>query len=147
RAHLETELVNLRSRRPDAVDDLALDHQSGEAFAVAALAFQRFNDGGHETRRGLLEAVCSNLILKDKIITIYAKKQYRVIAEGLAKLTKPPAPFEPQNSGLTMRDFVDLSSAKQTIRGLVDDVRIEFLLSPDSSLTEEQRKELFQHIG
>jgi DNA invertase Pin-like site-specific DNA recombinase len=127
RASLEGELGRLRRERPAPQDDEAIDQTLAATFVLAATASERFREATGPARRTLVEGIGSNFFLKDKTISVEAKKPFVVIDEGLQGLLGNPATFEPPNQRLTMRDLVELPDLKKEMWALMDDVRT-FLL-------------------
>lgn len=126
RGRLQRELTGLKAQRPAFADPADVDQATADTFFLAALAARAFREGGPETRRELLQAVCSNLRLQAKILSIEAKKQFRAIDDGLDALARRPGPFEPPDQRFTMRDFAILKDRKETVWALVDEVRTFF---------------------
>src|SRR5262249_53930063 len=82
-----------------------------------------FVAGDPDTRREILQAIGSNFVLRDRILTIEANIPFRLIDGGLASLRSGAAGFEPPNSGLTMRDLLGLEGSKNRMWAFVEDVR------------------------
>ena len=114
RRRLQAEIAGLEERLPTG-DALPATAAAFDAFAFAARAREWFLAGDPETKRQVLETVGSNLLLRDRILSIDANIPFRLIDEGLAALRSHPAPIEPPHSGLTMRDLLGLEGRKNEV--------------------------------
>jgi len=88
-ARLQRELAGLRDQLTPESDPGRASALTAETFVFAARAYDWFLAGDADTRQSIVDAVGSNLSLKDKIVSIEAKKPFRLIDEGLRGLRLP----------------------------------------------------------
>ena len=74
--------------------------RSETPFDFACAASSRFAQGDCETKKDILAALGSNLILKDKILSIQAPKPFLILDNVLNGGEQGDKPFEPEISGL-----------------------------------------------
>ncbi len=127
RRRLQAEAADLEDQlsRAETGDDLA-DIATLATFVLAASAREWFATGRPEARRQILEAVGSNLVLRDKILTIEAQTPFRLIADCLNASPGADQRIEPPNSSYLERSFTSLEEQKNRVCALVEDVRTFF---------------------
>jgi hypothetical protein len=76
---------------------------SEKTFEFACLARSRFAKGNFQTKKEILAAIGSNLILKDKILIIEASKPFQILETSLSRCEEENGPIEPENIRLTYR--------------------------------------------
>jgi len=98
-------------------------HLSEEALNIACIARERFIKGDSNTKKEILAAVQSNLILRDKILLFEAKKPFLILESALypEKFILPP--IEPEISKVTQRRKTPLLFMRPYLLGDLDDVR------------------------
>lgn len=123
RKRLDAELARLEEQLATPPDPLGDASATFATFVLAARAREWFEAGGPDAKRQIIEAVGSNLSLKDKLVSIQAKTPLTLIDEGLQRLRAAPGPIEPPPNRLTMRDWVALRGEPDKMWPLWDDVR------------------------
>jgi hypothetical protein len=113
---------------------------SEKAFTFANRAKYWFENGTLEDKKMILEAIGSNLFLKDKKLTIQAKKPFLIIEKGLEEIKLQDIRLEPLGIG-SIKAQTDLCGVGfSTMLGLVEDVRtffINYLLLDNSKTAHE----------
>lgn len=74
--------------------------RSEEALEFACTARMRFAEGDARTRKEILATIGSNLTLRDKILSIEARKPFFILEQSKADATPEKGPIEPENNGL-----------------------------------------------
>src|SRR3989337_865875 len=89
RTRLQRDLAGLRSKQASAggAGERAAS-LTAESFLLAARAYDWFLAGDVETKRAILGAVGSNLVLRDRTLSIEAKTPFRLVAEGLVAVQR-----------------------------------------------------------
>ena len=134
RAHLKEKFEDTEHR----VDSwLAL---SEKAFTFANRAKYWFENGSLEDKKMILEALGSNLFLKDKKLFIQAKKPFLIIEKGLQEMKLQNIRLEPLEIGLNKAQTGDIYAYTKPLLGLVEDVRTFFInyLILDNSKTAHE---------
>ena len=72
--------------------------RSEKAFEFASTAQERFAKGDFETKKEIVSAIGSNLILKDKILIVEARKPFFLLESSLSHAAAQNDPFEPENT-------------------------------------------------
>lgn len=129
RRRLQAEIAGLEAQLAGE-DTVSASAAAFDALLFAARAHDCFLAGDSDTKRHIIESVGSNLVLKDKNLSVEAKIPFRVIHDGLATLRTAPEPIEPSNTRLTMRDLLGLDAHKNRLCALVHDVRTSLLEHP-----------------
>ncbi len=130
RRRLLAEIAQLESRLAEPQDGSLVTQATLEAFVFAATAREWFLYGTREEKHGILATIGSNLILKDRILSIQALTPFQVIADSLCLSDGPREAIEPSNSPHSMRTFVALDGEKSVVWRLVEDVRTLLLQAP-----------------
>ncbi len=127
RRRLQAEAADLEDRLAHAEtgDDLT-DIATAGAFILAATATEWLKTGRLEARRQILDAVGSNLVLQDKILTIDAQIPFRLIAEAVSASSASNPRIEPQKNAYVPRSRTSLEDEKNRVCALVEDVRTFF---------------------
>src|ERR1035438_8702365 len=76
---------------------------SEKSFVFASTARERFTKGDCGTKKEILTTIGSNLILKDKMLSIQALEPFLILKTTLHRDEAPDEPIEPGNIGLTQR--------------------------------------------
>jgi len=76
---------------------------SEKTFEFACTARTRFAKGNFQTKKEMLAAIGSNLILKDKILLIEASKPFLILETSLSSAEGKTGPIEPENIRLSHR--------------------------------------------
>jgi len=127
-AQRKTELLKEKTRLEEVLNDTSdrverwLD-MAEETFGLACYARNWFARGSPEEKGSILQAIGSNLILKDKKLHIQLKKPLIPIGKVIERVPQTKAGFEPKKNGLNERELEQLYSKNPIVRGLVDDVR------------------------
>ena len=95
---------------------------SEKTFEFACTARERFAKGDRLTKKEILLAVGSNLILKDKMLSIEAIKPFFLLESSLSGEDNETAPIEPENIGLSQGRKEANASLSPRWRGHRDDV-------------------------
>ncbi len=140
RRRLQAEIAGLRDQLATIPDPQALNAAVFDVFALAARAQDRFINGSPVAKRQVLDTIGSNLVLKDRILSIQAKIPFRLIDDGLEALRGSPAPVEPPENRFTIGELVGLPTQKNKVWALAHDVRTFFLQNNARELTEAIRK-------
>src|SRR5690606_28464288 len=74
--------------------------RSEEALEFACTARTRFAQGDARTRKEILATIGSNLTLRDKILSIEARKPFLILAQSNSDVKSENGPIEPENNGL-----------------------------------------------
>jgi len=96
---------------------------SEQTFEFACTARTRFTEGDVKTRREILAAVGSNLILRDKKLCIEAKKPFFMIEKSLFGADVENGSIEPEKNESWPTRKGSNCSARPRLRGSRDDVR------------------------
>ena len=94
-----------------------------KTFDFACNARCWFETGDFETKSQILQMLGSNLILKDKKLSIDLKKPFSIIEKVSGAMPEIKATFEPEKNGLNTRKFEALLLKNPILRGGLDDVR------------------------
>jgi DNA invertase Pin-like site-specific DNA recombinase len=96
---------------------------SEQTFEFACTAQERFAKGDPKTKKEILTTIGSNLILKDRILLIEARKMYFHLENALSSANPIISPIEPENiKGAQGRKTPSIFMRPQ-MRGEGDDVR------------------------
>jgi len=131
-AKRKTELLKEKARLEEVLNDTSgrverwLDTVE-KTFDLACYARKWFAKGSPEEKGSILQAIGSNLILKDKKLHIQLKKPLILIEKVVKRVPQAKAGFEPKNKGLNERELEQFYAENPTVCGLVDDVRTYFL--------------------
>jgi DNA invertase Pin-like site-specific DNA recombinase len=116
--------LEAQANQPDAPFQAGL--ATVQTFVFAASAREWFTSGEPEIKRRILQTIGSNLVLRDKILTIDAPKPLRMISGELCGGAVAVAPIEPATQPYIMRPFRPLEPEKSVLWRLVEDVRTFF---------------------
>lgn len=94
-----------------------------KAFEFASTVQERFAKGGFEVKKEIVSAIGSNLMLKDKILIIEARKPFFLLQTSLSRPAGQNEPFEPEIIGLPQGQNGTFAPARPTLCGDLDDVR------------------------
>jgi hypothetical protein len=97
--------------------------QSEEAFDYACTARDRFAKGDCQVKREILNAIGSNLVLKDKRLSIQATEPFFILETTLHDDETPNEPIEPKNIGLLQGQKDGNDACRPVMCGDWDDVR------------------------
>ncbi|MCD6297731.1 MAG: recombinase family protein [Deltaproteobacteria bacterium] len=117
KARLE-ELLNDTSGRVERWLDVA-----EKTFGFACHATEWFAKGGAEEKGRVLQAIGSNLTLKDKKLHIQVKKPLLLIARVVKGVPEVKAEFEPKNKGLNERKLEQIYSKNPVVLRELDEAR------------------------
>ena len=124
KAELLKERFGLKERLEDsehrADSWLALTEKT---FVFANRAKYWFENGTLEDKKMILEAIGSNLLIKDKKLFIQAKKPFLIIEKGLEQMKLKNVRLEPLINGLTKAPMTAYAQQNSYLHGLVEDVR------------------------
>lgn len=93
------------------------------ALNFAAHAKEEFEGGDLERRRSIFRALGSNLILKDKKVSIDLEKALLPMRRLASAVQDIHAALEPQKHRMKQADFEEIYSQSPTVSALRDDVR------------------------
>jgi len=97
--------------------------QSEEAFEIACQAQKRFAEGDSDTKKEILAAVQSNLILKDKKLLFEAKKPFLILENVIYPEKAIISPIEPEKIVVTHGRNTPTIFMRPYLLGDLDDVR------------------------
>jgi hypothetical protein len=97
------------------------------ALNFAAHAKEEFEGGDIEKRRSIFLALGSNLILKDKKVSIDLEKTLLPMRRLASAVQDIHAALEPQKDRMKQADFEEIYSQSPTVSALWDDVRTSFM--------------------
>lgn len=122
------ELENERTRIKELADDsddrfTKVINRCEEAFEFAHIAKSRFDNGTLEEKRAILSYTGSNLVLKDGILRIEAKKPFAMIKSMADSSSLKDTRFEPALLSLGKTKAAPCGTALSKWWGLVQDVR------------------------
>jgi DNA invertase Pin-like site-specific DNA recombinase len=96
---------------------------SEESFDYACTARDRFAKGDCQTKKEILAALASNLILKDKILSIQAKEPFLILENSLSPCEGTNDTFEPENIQPPQGQNDPIVSIRPTMCASRDDLR------------------------
>ena len=96
---------------------------SEHTFEFASTARARFAEGDIKTKKEILATIGSNLILKDKKLSIEAKKPFFILENSRSGYECENIEIEPENIRLPQRQKEANASLSPTLGGKRDDVR------------------------
>ena len=96
---------------------------SEQTFEFACTAQERFAKGDPKTKKEILTTIGSNLILKDRMLLIEAKKMYLHLKKALSPENPIMPPIEPEYTETASRRKIPSIFMCPQRRGDVDDVR------------------------
>jgi len=114
-----------------------------KVFEFSHQAVSWFQKGSMEDKRIILDAIGSNLTLKDKRLLILAKKPFQIISEGLMALRGNFGRLEPENFSMVKIKTGDPSQQFPVMSGLVEDIRTFFQFSPEADSLKFQLEKVF----
>ncbi len=142
RAELLTEKARLQEMLGDAQGRVERWLEIAErALTFACYARYWFADGTPEEKTRLLQAIGSNLVLKDKKLHVDIKKPFLLIRESLEKVSKAGGSFEPVQPGQNEAEPVPFHCESPMWRGRWDDVRTWIMNNLDSFDVPSFKKE------
>ena len=86
-----------------------------KTFIFANQARDRFQSGSLDDQRTILQALGSNLSLRDKKIIIHAEKPFVILEKGLNGINDENYSLEPQESGIIKRKTAALTSVSPLV--------------------------------
>ena len=131
-AKLRRKLKTFHQQKSEVID------LSIASFEYAKDAQKRFEKGDWETKKTLLNAVGSNLVLFDRKLDVQPRKPFLVLQNHVKK---DSSILEPKNIPDTAIKTGDLESVPSTWGHLVTDVRTYFL-----NASEKDRVEYRQYL-
>jgi hypothetical protein len=96
---------------------------SEQTFEFACAVQERFAKGDPKTKKEILMTMGSNLILKDKILMIEARKPFFILGNLLFPETPIISPIEPEITNVTQGRKIPSLFLRPYLRGERDDVR------------------------
>jgi hypothetical protein len=96
---------------------------SEKSIDFASTARDRFRKGDCETKKEILTALGSNLVLNDKRLSIQALAPFMILETTLNSDKTPDKPIEPRNIGLIQRPKGPSTSLRPNMCAYRDDVR------------------------
>lgn len=123
RGELQQELARARSSLSAVGDPEGVSQTAAQCFTFAVRAHDWFLAGAPETRRAVVEAVGSHLVVRDKKLSIQAHEPFRLIQDWFYARGASPARFAPDETRITMREILSIGGRKDRMWALVDDVR------------------------
>ena len=93
------------------------------AFNFARYARFWFAEGDLQQKREILATLGSNLILKDKKLTLHAAKPFFILQKGLASIPEAKAGFEPNKNRMNKGKTGSLDPINPRWQGVVDSTR------------------------
>jgi DNA invertase Pin-like site-specific DNA recombinase len=96
---------------------------SEQTFEFACAVQERFAKGDSKTKKEILMTMGSNLILKDKILMIEARKPFFILGNLLATETPVISPIEPEKTKVAYGQNSPSLFLRPFVRGERDDVR------------------------
>jgi site-specific DNA recombinase len=121
---LENERIRIRELTEDSNDRFTqVIRRCEEAFEFAHVAKNKFDNGTLEEKRAILSYTGSNLVLKDGILRIEAKKPFALIKTMLSVSCANNIRFEPAILALGKTKTASTNAALSTWWGLIEDVR------------------------
>ena len=120
-AHRLEQQLTTMDTRPGQWQDTAV-----RTFNFACYARAHFEKGTPETRRAILSALGSNLILQDRKLRVSWHKHLALMQKMHTGTEAPKGPFEPEISGLPKAKNRALNPVFSTWCGKWDDVRTYF---------------------
>jgi hypothetical protein len=124
RAEFLKEKTSLEELLADAGQQVnQLMNLAEETFKFACSVRDRFAKGDPKTKKGILVTIGSNLILRDKIISIEAKKPYLILENSLMDEKAKNESIEPENTKPPQRHKEGKLSENLRRLGDLDDVR------------------------
>ncbi len=127
-AHQRVELLKEKAGLEELLNDAGHRVEqwltlSEKTFDFACTAREKFAKGGPITKKEILMAVGSNLILKDKNLSIEPRIPFFILENSLSADETEPGAIEPENTGLSPRQKDANSPSCPSLRGRRDDVR------------------------
>ena len=98
-----------------------------KTFDFACYAKKWFANGSAQEKGSILQALGSNLTLKDKILHIQLKKPFVFIERVSSGVPEVRAGFEPKKIGQNERKLEQFYCQSPILRSIVDDVRTYFM--------------------
>lgn len=92
-------------------------------FIFANRARDRFQNGPLDEKRTILEALGSNLLLKDKKLIIHAEKPFLILENGIGRLDDEIERLEPPKDGIDKKELDALPSPSLLMCAQREDVR------------------------
>jgi hypothetical protein len=137
RRRLLAEITELEAQatQPDAPCQAKL--ATVQTFVFAATAREWFASGGPDVKRQILQTIGSNLVLKDKILSIQAPKPIRMIADELSHAAVASATIEPATRPYFTRFLRPPDASKNVLWRLGEDVRTFFGKEPSGQKLRE----------
>jgi len=122
------ELLKAKARLEESLGDTGNRVQrwlelSEQIFEFASTARDRFEKGDSKVKKEILDAIGSNLTLKDKKLIIEAKKPFFIIQTSLADGASETGSIEPETTGVTQGHNTALCALCPKRLGDLDDVR------------------------
>ena len=105
------ELKNLDERVNDWID------LTERTFKFATFAPFWFATGDYETKAGVLRALGSDFILKDRKLQVSLQKQYEIIQNGLEKIKIEYPMLEPSNFSIEKAKTAPLRAVSDIVSG------------------------------
>lgn len=94
-----------------------------QTFEFACTVRERFAKGDAKIKKEILAAIGSNLTLKDKILSIEARKPFFILGNSVSGENSETSPIEPENIGLPPERNDASTSLGPNVLGGLDDVR------------------------
>lgn len=126
KAHLE-EVLGDAERRVERWLDIA-----EKTFNFACYARYWFKNGTPEEKTQILQALGSNLTLKDKKLLFNVKKPFTLLEKILSRVPEIKPRFEPEKLALNKGKIEDVYSQNPILRGALHEVRTWIINCPDA---------------
>ncbi|MGH9461173.1 MAG: recombinase family protein [Vicinamibacteria bacterium] len=113
-----------QAAQPDAPFQVEL--ATVQTFVFAASAREWFASGKPDVKRRILQTIGSNLVLRDKILTVDGPKPIRMIADALCGAAGAAVPIEPPTQPYFTRGLRPIEAQKSVVWRIREDVRTFF---------------------
>ncbi len=120
----------------------AINQRTIGTFVFAQSAKEQFYTGTVDEKRCLLREIGSNLLLKDKKLTIHAEKPFVLLENSLPVVREEIERIEPGNMRVNKRESASVRHDVQLLWSLVKDVRTYF-----TERAKEEEREAIRHAA
>lgn len=128
----KTALAREKAQREELLSDTGERQKkwlelSERTFQFARHARYWFAEGDANRKREILATIGSNLVLKDKKLSIHAAKPFSILEEGLETVPEARERIEPPKNGSTKGQTASLDAVNPRWCGLVEAVRTSLM--------------------